>query len=369
MAPKDKEAVELTASPDKKKDDAKGNKNKKDEIQVDSLSEEDKELKERLETCVDTVVNKDKEAAVTVALRLKALDVIVNELRTATSSMTSVPKPLKFLRPHFTVLKDAVYTPISKLQSDEISAADNEMIELRARLADVLAVLAMTLGKPEERESLHFKLAATRDYDLLASRGVESQHGKQADNLGSWGHEFVRSLAGEIGQEYGARVLEKGADPEDDAAFADILKMVDVIVPFHVTHNAEAEAVDLLIEVQRLKKLLTLGTGDNKAMIDENNFQRICLYLIKTADYMSDPDDFVVRAAHLYLYSFAFVLIDEKSYLSSMHVFFSPSLHALLHHHSTRFASCALFRKCSRLHMRFSKHRDSTLMRSVWRSE
>ena len=65
--------------------------------------------------------------------------------------------------------------------------------------------------------------------------------------------------------------------------------MVDVIVPFHVTHNAEAEAVDLLIEVQRLKKLLGL------AAIDENNYARICLYLVKTADFMSDPEDFVVR--------------------------------------------------------------------------
>jgi 26S proteasome regulatory subunit N1 len=327
MAPKDKEAVELTASSssDKKKDDnAKGKK--KDEIQVDSLSEEDKELKERLETCVDTVVNKDKEAAVTVALRLKALDVIVNELRTATSSMTSVPKPLKFLRPHFAVLKDAVYTPLSKLQSEE-STADNEMIELRARLADVLAVLAMTLGKPEERESLTFKLAATRDYDLLASRGVQSKHGQ--DNLGSWGHEFVRSLAGEIGQEYGARVLQHGADPEDDAAFADLLKMVDVIVPFHVTHNAEAEAVDLLIEVQRLKKLLTLGADKDKGtvMIDENNFHRICLYLIKTADYMSDPDDFVVRLIYACTFFSIFLIVYWSACRSSMHVFLLTTAH------------------------------------------
>ena len=65
--------------------------------------------------------------------------------------------------------------------------------------------------------------------------------------------------------------------------------MVDVIVPFHVTHNAEAEAVDLLIEVQRLKNLLDLEAIDNK------NFERICLYLVKTADFMSDPDDLSVR--------------------------------------------------------------------------
>lgn len=138
---------------------------------------------------------------------------------------------------------------------------------------------------PAERESLNFKLAGAKDYALLESKGTKLL---DDDNLGSWGHEFVRSLAGEIGQEYGARVL-KGADPELDEPFADILTMVHSIVPFHITHNAEAEAVDLLIEVQRLKFLLTLDS------IDSDNYERICLYLAKAADYMSDPDDLVVR--------------------------------------------------------------------------
>lgn len=137
MAPKgdSKEAVELTAESDKKKDAPK----KKDE-EPEAMSEEDQELKERLETCVSTVMNAEKEAAVTIALRQKALDIIVNELRTATSSMTSVPKPLKFLRPH--------YADIQKLYETlaAISSPDNETLEFRARLADVLSVLAMTMG-------------------------------------------------------------------------------------------------------------------------------------------------------------------------------------------------------------------------------
>ena len=133
---------------------------------------------------------------------------------------------------------------------------------------------------------MKFKLSGAQDYEVLAGRGAPSKHSE--DNLGSWGHEFVRSLAGEIGQEYNQRVIA-GADPEEDKPFEDLLRMVHVIVPFHVTHNAEAEAVDLLIEVQRLKFLLELES------IDENNYQRICLYLIKTASYMSDPDDLQVR--------------------------------------------------------------------------
>ena len=62
-------------------------------------------------------------------------------------------------------------------------------------------------------------------------------------------------------------------------------------MPFHVAHHAEAEAIDLLIEVQRLKKILELKEGEG---IDEKNYKRVCLYLVKTADFMSDPDDYVV---------------------------------------------------------------------------
>lgn len=127
-----------------KKDKKKGKGNNKDDaiVEENTLSEEDQELKDRLDTCVTTVTNAANEAAVTVPLRLKALDVIVTELRSATSSMTSVPKPLKFLRPHFDTLKK-LHAGIA----DETVQADVEMLTLRARLADVLSVLAMTMGK------------------------------------------------------------------------------------------------------------------------------------------------------------------------------------------------------------------------------
>lgn len=164
MAPANEEekAVDLTAETDskkkeesadgaaKKKKSKKKGKKKKGKGDTDgalkedenALSEEDQELKDRLETCVSTVTNEKNEAAVTVPLRLQALDVIVTELRSATSSMTSVPKPLKFLRPHFDTIKK-----LHGSIDDDAVKADVEMLTLRARLADVLSVLAMTMGK------------------------------------------------------------------------------------------------------------------------------------------------------------------------------------------------------------------------------
>jgi len=301
MAPKDEEkTVKIAETAEKDKSNKDGDKKtlKKLEDEEPTMSEEDQELKERLETCVSTLLNVEAEEAVTVPIRLKALDVIVNEVRSATSSMTSVPKPLKFLRPHFSTLKD-LYTKMS----DSAVVDDKDQLSLRARLADVLSVLAMTMGNHEERESLKYKLSAFKDHDVLKKDGMDLG---TDDNLGSWGHEYVRSLTGEIGQEYNSRVID-GADPDTDEPFADLLSMVDVIAPFHISHNAEAEAVDLLIEVQRLEKLKGL---DN---IDEKNYSRICLYLIKTADFMSDPDD-LSEMLHIAQYLY----VQQKQYFDAL---------------------------------------------------
>ncbi len=148
MAPKDEEkAVKIAVTTEKdkaKKDDSTTNKgnNKKVEDEGPTMSEEDQELKDRLETCVSTLVNAEKEEAVTIPIRSKALDVIVTEVRTATSSMTSVPKPLKFLRPHYSELT----TLHAAFDEDEAVMGDEDQLLLKARLCDVLSVLAMTMG-------------------------------------------------------------------------------------------------------------------------------------------------------------------------------------------------------------------------------
>jgi len=70
------------------------------------------------------------------------------EIREATTSMTSVPKPLKFLRPHYQTLKAAY---------GNLTDADN-----KRKLADVVSVLAITTGKEGDRESLKFRLLGSK---------------------------------------------------------------------------------------------------------------------------------------------------------------------------------------------------------------
>jgi 26S proteasome regulatory subunit N1 len=247
--PKDSEMdVESTDGADKAvvKSDKKS-EDKKDA--GDELSEEDAALKEGLELAVIRLEEDDS------SLHKQALDHLVTEIRSATSSMTSVPKPLKFLHPHYATLK-SIYEkwPITH--------------DMKKIMADMLSVLAMTMSEKGSFECLKFKLAGTQI------------------NISSWGHEYVRYLSGEISEEYNRRLLNVNELAEEsDGDVDDLLVLVDDIIPFQMSHNSEAEAADLLIEVQQLKKLIEMP------VVDDQNYERLCLYLLRSADFMSDPDD------------------------------------------------------------------------------
>lgn len=66
-------------------------------------SEEDRKLKDDLEVAVARLCALEEADGV----KQLALEYLRKEIRTATSSMTSVPKPLKFLRPSYEALKKA----------------------------------------------------------------------------------------------------------------------------------------------------------------------------------------------------------------------------------------------------------------------
>jgi 26S proteasome regulatory subunit N1 len=144
--------------------DAKGKKQEKQDPDAD-LSEEDLELKRNIELLVERV--QDKDAGVAKA----ALDSITKEIHSTTSSMTAVPKPLKFLRPHLDALM---------AHFEAMPQSTN-----RKTLADILSLLCSTVaGKEGERQGLQFKLQG------------------HTDDLETWGHEYMRHLAGEISEEY-----------------------------------------------------------------------------------------------------------------------------------------------------------------------
>ncbi|KAM3295567.1 hypothetical protein ACQJBY_038065 [Aegilops geniculata] len=223
-------------APPAKPSSSKGKK--KDDKKDDDLSEEDLALKEQLELYVVRAQDVDP------GVQRLALESMRQEIRSATSSMTSVPKPLKFLRPHYGTLKSYYETMPES--------------ELKKYMADILSVLALTMSAEGERESLRYR--------LLGSEG----------DIGSWGHEYVRNLAGEIAQEFQKR-------QGDDMPIDELMELVQQIVSFHMKHNAEPEAVDLLMEVEDLDLLVE--------HVDSTNYKRTCLYLTSSSRFLPSPDD------------------------------------------------------------------------------
>lgn len=150
--------------------EAKGKGKKDAPVDPDAeLSEEDLELKRRLEELVASVCAADP------AAQKAALASICAEIQSATSAMSAVPKPLKFLVLHVDALKAAFERLAPRAPN-------------RAGLADVLSVLASTVaGKEGERLGLRYKLAG----------GL--------DDLGQWGHEYLRHISGEVAEEFKVR--------------------------------------------------------------------------------------------------------------------------------------------------------------------
>ncbi|SCU88043.1 LADA_0E07822g1_1 [Lachancea dasiensis] len=238
---------------------AKTQDNKKDDDE-EELSEEDLKLKHNLENLVELLIEDKSE------LHEDALSQLKDLIRDSTSSMTAVPKPLKFLRPYYPQLC-SVY---EKWQE----------AKLRSLLADALSVLAMTYSDEGKRDSLHFRLLS------------------EEKNIENWGHEYVRHLALEIGEVYNEQVEKEAGESSEtspeplstskseatfDVSKESLIQLSLDIVPYFLKHNGEADAVDLLLEIESIDKL--------PQFVDDNTFQRVCQYMIACVPLLPPPDD------------------------------------------------------------------------------
>ena len=173
--------------------------------------------------------------------------------------MTSVPKPSKFLNPHFPELQSLYKTwP----PSDE-----------KSLFADILSVLAMTYSDTQPRGTLRYR---------LLSNSLRPA-GSPISEPGSWGHEYVRHLAAELGEEYNARELGEddevkpvtnGSDGKAELIGTDdeLRALAMECATFLLQHNAEPDAVDLLEELEIVERLVEI--------VDENTYARVCQYMV-----------------------------------------------------------------------------------------
>ncbi|EFW98665.1 26S proteasome regulatory subunit [Grosmannia clavigera kw1407] len=232
--PKDKDTKPVTNGKKDEKDDS------------EELSEEDQQLKSELEMLVERLTESD------TTLYKPALEAMKNFIKTSTSSMTAVPKPLKFLRPH--------YETMTKLHDEWPTGND------KTSLADVLSVIGMTYSDEGRQDTLKYRLLAP------------------TQDIGSWGHEYVRHLALEIGEVYGKRITA-------EEATTDLVDLALVLVPLFLKSNAEADAVDLMSEMEIIEKL--------PEFVDQDTYARVCLYMVSMVNLLTYPDnEQFLRVAH-----------------------------------------------------------------------
>ncbi|XP_012937202.1 26S proteasome non-ATPase regulatory subunit 2 [Aplysia californica] len=231
------------------KPEAKDAEKTKEEAKTEQdLSEEDKQLQDELNMLVERLTEPNQK------LYPAALESLRTQIRASTTSMTSVPKPLKFLRPHYDTIK-GVHEKIKDKETQRFCA-------------DIISVLGMTMS--EGRDSLKYRLLGSKE------------------EIGSWGHEYVRHLAGQVAQEWLA-TSEENAEMREK-----LVLLATQIVPYHMSHNAEAEACDLLMEIERLDLL--------KDYVDESAYSRVCLYLTSCVAYVPDPENTVLLKCAVDLY-------------------------------------------------------------------
>ncbi|KAH7882342.1 26S proteasome regulatory complex non-ATPase subcomplex Rpn1 subunit [Phlebopus sp. FC_14] len=262
-----KKEAEDTKAAEKKASSSKAHGDKKDE--EEELSEEDAQLKSELEMLIERLKESNTQ------LYRPALETLRTLIRTSTSSMTSVPKPLKFLHPH--------YPELQKLFDTWSPSEDKSLF------SDILSVLAMTYSDTQPRGTLRYRLLSI---SLLPPSSTIPEPG-------SWGHEYVRHLAAELGEEYTIR--QEGEDGAPLAATAEAngeAKAEKVEVPgtiddlrglamqcakFFLGHNAEPDAVDLFVELEIVDRIAEL--------VDVNTFGRVCIYMDRCINLLPPPDD------------------------------------------------------------------------------
>ncbi|CAG8700181.1 1181_t:CDS:2, partial [Scutellospora calospora] len=78
---------------------------------------------------------------------------------------------------------------------------------------------------------------------------------------------------------------------ENETPSDDLMALALEIVPFFLKHNAEADAVDLLLELEAIEKL--------PDYVDKDIYARVCLYMVSCVNLLVPPDDVAfLRTAH-----------------------------------------------------------------------
>ena len=124
----------------------------------------------------------------------------------------------------------------------------------------------MTYSDTEPRGTLRYRL-------LSSSLHASADKPLADPDPGSWGHEYVRHLAAELGEEYTARIEEETAEGTALGTVDELHALSMQCATFLLAHNAEPDAVDLMEELEIVDRIAEL--------VDDNTYARVCAYMIR----------------------------------------------------------------------------------------
>ena len=185
-------------------------------------------------------------------VRSTALAQLRSKLRDGKGSVTSLPKPLKYVRAKVDRLAQT-HQVFEKDATDESQPFARE-------LADMISFVMTTFAANDVKvkdigSALRWKLTGN------------------SRDLAPWGHEFVRHLTADVAE----TVL---ASDDADGLHETIIQ---AILEFEFAHNGEIHAVDFLLEVNQLDRLGPFLTASNFDMIGKY-LQAVAAYLPKGED-------------------------------------------------------------------------------------
>lgn len=117
----------------------------------------------------------------------------------------------------------------------------------------------------------------TRPRETLKYRLLSNKMTADPSPPGLWGHEYIRHLSAELGAEFLIRQEAEGAgeSPAEDATggIEELRELGLICAKFLLEHNAEADAVDLLEELECVEKIADL--------VDKDTYVRVCQYMVR----------------------------------------------------------------------------------------
>lgn len=198
-------------------------------------SEEDKALKERVDLMVERMEDTDPQIVI------RSVQMMKDEIKSASGTMTSIPKPFKFLQPHYAKIKEVF--------------ENHTHVELKKVFAGFMSLASTYLSESYDRDALRYLLQSTMEGFM------------------DFGHQYLHALSADIADEIEER-------EEKAESTSELFELGKKIVARFMETSAEIDAIDFMLQIDRLEWL--------EGYADPRSFNKIFQYLTASSLYGAD---------------------------------------------------------------------------------